>query len=816
MVEIVTPTSNVSNRSKVIECLTVVLNLYEDCGFVRTGFSLDRTIDLWTAHADSIGVGGWMAWMKYKTAAFFAVHSVKHGERVRLPACPSKLGVADRPNILLCGRGQRFEFRILSSATRRWWFLRSVKDLKKDCPRADEGMLMQSLVDTVVCLTTAPKESRMASTVPWEDMNEISERKRDNRIVGHITKAICIEQLVRTTKELFGGKRFTVEDRVRPFVPSTSANILNSRALGGAVGAVVDSPSLMRGLRGDDLVVYSAVGSEEHIEDESDLTRWNVDVGRLNERFRTLYWRIARRALFEPSYVIPVALAEALKVRVISKGPPYLYTALQPLQKFMWRVLKEHPAFHLIGNPITPRYIHDRMGANLPSGEIYLSGDYKAATDNLRPWVSNTIACTIADECGLDEVEKRLFLRSLTGHVFMLNGQLRAQVNGQLMGSVTSFPVLCLANAAMCRYAMEESTGRKWSLADCRLAVNGDDVLMRGPRVLEHAWRACTSFIGLTESVGKTYFSRIFCEMNSALFLRIEAVMETDPSSGVQRPLCFRRVEQINYGLISGQKRSAAHGASGDMLSGLGARARRLCEECPEECRGPVMKRFLNRNWELLSALGVPWFIPEWLGGVGLPSFWHNGVHHTYTSLDVACARSIFNGGKVGKVARVVAAPSWNIHRMVMGRMPVGLGDAIMDKRVTAEGHEAYGLACAALLFARGVDSRSLRVDEEETSTSQLNAVRRNVRLWFSVKPDRRSQRQVMDIERFEGDEVEERLPQEHVPMVDTAVSITKELRVSAAAGEDVYWLPDSSLVNSGTSYSIVGAPRALYGLNGF
>ena len=111
-----------------------------------------------------------------------------------------------------------------------------------------------------------------------------------------------------------------------------------------------------------------------------------------------------------------------------------------------------------------------------------------------------------------------MLIRSLTKHLFeMENGTLREQKEGQLMGSITSFPFLCLANAAFCRWALEISEHKKMRVRnqplDCKsmiapLLINGDDCTMKGCRSnMRHLWTTITSFGGLTSSLGKTLFS---------------------------------------------------------------------------------------------------------------------------------------------------------------------------------------------------------------------------------------------------------------------------------------------------------------------
>ncbi len=98
------------------------------------------------------------------------------------------------------------------------------------------------------------------------------------------------------------------------------------------------------------------------------------------------------------------------------------------------------------------------------------------------------------------------------------------------MGSIVSFPILNIANAALCRLSLEESDHkrRKFRLTNqaypksgkiAPLRVNGDDCLLRGHKTrLRVSWEENTAFAGLSSSIGKTYFSPIFCTINSKIY----------------------------------------------------------------------------------------------------------------------------------------------------------------------------------------------------------------------------------------------------------------------------------------------------------
>jgi len=97
------------------------------------------------------------------------------------------------------------------------------------------------------------------------------------------------------------------------------------------------------------------------------------------------------------------------------------------------------------------------------------------------------------------------------------------QASGQLMGSPTSFPVLCIANMALTCAALEmvEGPGSR-PIGSSGVEVNGDDVGFVAKREAILSWQRLTTTFGLSPSVGKNFVSREFLQLNSKMF-RIES-----------------------------------------------------------------------------------------------------------------------------------------------------------------------------------------------------------------------------------------------------------------------------------------------------
>jgi len=197
----------------------------------------------------------------------------------------------------------------------------------------------------------------------------------------------------------------------------------------------------------------------------------------------------------------------------------------------MHGALRKHPLFQCIGHPIEDDDWAEtfQSQAELAPDEFFVSGDYKAATDNLRSDLSEyTWACICRNvRLGWD---KKTYLawtkyadlgkKALTGHILHYGKDEIPQSWGQLMGSPMSFPILCIVNAAATLVALEKEFA-----ADVRVRVNGDDIaFIANPEQYER-WKEVTHFCGLDFSVGKNYTSRQFVIMNSEL-RRAPAVRE--------------------------------------------------------------------------------------------------------------------------------------------------------------------------------------------------------------------------------------------------------------------------------------------------
>jgi hypothetical protein len=584
---------------------------------------------------------GWVEYLKHITLNFYAYHETDGLDMIPgLEALESD----HQPAVLFGGVFTSFQFKLKKSRPTAFAsFILSINMAKMGLPRPTEEMVSKKTWETANFLCSEPRP------LPEEEEIWIRNQKGKPSILK-ITKKLIQDQIIRTTRECFRKKDYTFQHHYEPFCPSTNANYVWGRSNGGAVMTVEDiidglglkvNENLIEirevNVRASALLIEKACYHDKDedlldlamMNDEVDIKGYTYDDSNLCRNWEELMEKLELDALYEMPLVTPVGLSEALKVRVISKGPPKLYTYLKPFQKFMHSTLRKMKVFRLIGEPVTEAIINDVFPASTVKPEtIFLNGDYKASTDNLRGWASETSAnalCDILDENKTDTsktINREMLLRSLTGHKYRFeDGSIKDQLDGQLMGSISSFPFLCIINAALCRFALECVEGKRISLNEAPLLVNGDDCTMSATRDdtaigwfedlnLRYIWSKFTNFAGLTSSQGKTLFSqpsKPIVVINSMTF-----------DFGDERRWIRRKF--VPLGIMLNKPRSGLTGDTKTRSYGtLGALHRELHDMCPEELWDVVSSEFIKRVKPILDRCpNIPWYTPEYLGGPGL------------------------------------------------------------------------------------------------------------------------------------------------------------------------------------------------------
>jgi len=753
-----------SDRICVTQCVDALYDVLEIMGMnSRKGKgsisrkvkdSYDHTVQHWLVNLQNAPPGSWMSLAKYKFAAFFHTYSGALNEGPPKPEFVQD----DNPGILASGIVGKFMKVLLRDPSKRSTLLSTISQLKKGCPRPSKEMVEVQVKKSVAALTKIQRsvydpinlEDHFEPITAWADIQDL-----DPRIETVLSRESMCRQLERTVEELFVGVVYGDKDRYKPILPSTKATFAHSIKKGGNVtfikklvtemGLNTDGGMKKGSQAGESLLKFNL--KEERIDYAwaQEEKVFECDFKTLESRYRTLYNGAFVRAIDDEFDVKPIGLAESLKIRVITKGSGYGGFTLKPLQKFLHTHLRKHSTFALIGQPVDREYVQSRLGKNLPANQAYLSGDYSAATDNLAPWVSDCIARAIARVCRLTAAETDLFVKSLTGHVFVGEDGVKAkQLWGQLMGSVTSFPVLCIANAAMCRWAIELDLNKVRLLRDTTLMVNGDDCLFRTGKNGLNVWKVITSYGGLTPSVGKYFYSRLFAQINSLNYTHLD-VPEVVQKDGFDKTYWFKQSEYINLGLLYGMKRSGeklGRDAVTDNKDGLGARCHDLIKSAPYEYRSALMERFIFQHSRILKSCRVPWFIPQSWGGVGLPIVFSDEelqYQEVFGELPFKCR--YYPSDKDLRVAHVIKtepakypvrkAPPlglWGMHKTALTRLPES---KIMYASEDEE--KEYDRLYAGLIVDSIFTGGDLMTDEKSVAKVQLAVLNRNSRSWHDA-----------------------------------------------------------------------------------
>jgi hypothetical protein len=340
------------------------------------------------------------------------------------------------------------------------------------------------------------------------------------------------------------------------------------------------------------------------------------------------------------------AVLEPLKIRVISKGNSIPYYMAKPLQVAMHSSLRKMAPFRLIGRPFSA---DDLVGLRRDVNDHWFSIDYSAATDFLSWRYSRRILDFLMT--GSTPAQRRMAYTVLGPHGLWYpdaEGPCRSfkgiQTNGQLMGSVLSFPILCLANFGLfllTNYDRFESWSEEEILSS--VLINGDDMLYAAPPSLWADHIRYGRSLGLEMSVGKAYVHPVYANINS------ESI-HMHPGEDVPFPIPF-----LNTGLLFGVHKVLSKG-EGEELFRIDSVGQQSCQELGYDARKgivptlnkllrgalpfkkhDIMKKVLllhseSIRWETLvsSNVGVRFpgtrskfvtrnlFLPESVGGMGV------------------------------------------------------------------------------------------------------------------------------------------------------------------------------------------------------
>jgi hypothetical protein len=293
----------------------------------------------------------------------------------------------------------------------------------------------------------------------------------------------------------------------------------------------------------------------------------------------------------EPEAVRACVL-EPLKVRIITKPSAGMHSQLHWIQDLLWNYLRTFDQFKLIGQEFDPQ--QDLLKFLMPNLGKWNSGDYSKATDKLRQEMTKIVLEAVIETifpryweflnynyeqvvrlpagtievmkslitlenslCNMrifDNIEREGLPTYEKGDIYMKykwchttdHGSTESsfdQKNGQLMGNVVSFVILCMANYAIRHLSFELTHRTTLTVPELErispTLINGDDILFRLVRqydgrdflrgiqrkisylpsedVQYQIWTENCRAVGLEPSLGKNFLSDDFCMINSRL-----------------------------------------------------------------------------------------------------------------------------------------------------------------------------------------------------------------------------------------------------------------------------------------------------------
>jgi len=409
-------------------------------------------------------------------------------------------------------------------------------------------------------------------------------------------------------------------------------------------------------------------------------------------------------------------LDEAAKHRILTKGDGYLYNYLQPVQGALLAAWKDMSFSTMKDQDLTAKI--QKIEDTSPFKK-WVSGDYKGATDTL------TRAISIMSTSGLPDVLKDAAVRSLAPggkivypavktpeKVVLQKGFTCIQKEGQLMGHVLSFPLLCVINLAVYRLALKRYAERAWDDADeweirkkieiserDNVIINGDDIAFKADDELYDCFVEVSKEVGFVLSKGKNFFSRDTVQINSQVFHIVDGKVN--------------RIGYLNQKMVYGVSLKGGGESSATPVD-LGKELGKMVGLCKKSaCTIPLaMSRFEHKYGNLRPN----WYLPVHLGGYGIPVEL-NPKGEVYTR-----DQRIFAAMCVGKTQGLYRAPKpscpielGNIRReytmvpdpYVPEAFELETRDEWQERKMYMEKCLTYGEGTPAILDAENVRSRA-------------------------------------------------------------------------------------------------------------
>jgi len=561
------------------------------------------------------------------------------------------------------------------------------RGVKKGAPRPSRLDLDNNIRDTFNLFTQKKVHEEIINcSLPHFRLGD--EFEYDNLVKGFnlstnydFTSDRLLLEIRRTVNEVFTRLREPLD--LNHF-PSTSSCVENTTKDGGSNLIIYN---LLREYYGDVKTDHIIIRKKENILNNYDYPSWKkpedydkymksqefieIDFGSVPLMSDVEIEQLAQFALTEEPEIILLALAEALKTRGISKGNALENYLLKSIQKQLAKQLLNTNCFAPTKGDLTEDMINT-MFSQMPLLQKFLSGDYDNATNEIYGEFSKfTISC-IMDRTGITDdypnmsrlAKRSLLNNNVTGFISKNEILEGVQIDGQPMGKVLSFVTLCVINASMCRYVCELDQRKNINMKDFKAYINGDDCCF--PLDNFELWEQCLRCVGLKNSVGKTFYTDEFIEMNSRTFLKINK--DTDIYNN------FKMVPFVNFGLLKCLQRSSEQVTElsfQQFVSTCGPIHTEFVADFKSEDNNlyiPLTDLFINKHKKHLHdprLSGISWFLPRWLTGLGLDI----NKEDQLTLYDKVIAGRLYSNYDNVNISHYNNDPEWEIHSLVNNTM---------------------------------------------------------------------------------------------------------------------------------------------------
>jgi hypothetical protein len=200
------------------------------------------------------------------------------------------------------------------------------------------------------------------------------------------------------------------------------------------------------------------------------------------------------------------------KARVVTMQPARVKRLLTPVHNSLYNHLSKSGA--LVRGDFTKEDAESVILDRRP-GELFTSGDYSSATNELHQDAVKTVVAEICNSPAVTPDEKKVLWQSFQRlRVKTCHGV--KQVNrGSMMGNLVSFPILCLINMACYHIVCDIMHGP----FNHRVGkFNGDDCLFNADQQFYQLWTEVTSTFGLVVNHEKTGRSERWLDLNSTTY----------------------------------------------------------------------------------------------------------------------------------------------------------------------------------------------------------------------------------------------------------------------------------------------------------